>query len=293
MLLAGCGVGPGEEKDAGAQLRVTRDFGQELLAEAAADPIREGETVMRLLRSREKRVDTSYGGKFVKSIDGLGSTSSGGRKDWFYFVNGMEAGTGAAEREVEPNDVIQWDYREWEGAMRVPAIVGAFPEPMVNGFEGKKLPVRLECADAGEACDTAESRLGDAGVTASRSSLGSVAGAEVIRVVVGRFDRIRKAQAPSLLAEGPGRSGVFARFGRGGRRALELLDPQGELAREAPPGSGLVAVMALEQQGPVWMVTGADDAGVELAANALEENTLRDAFAVAATPDGPVKLPVR
>ena len=33
--------------------------------------------------------------------------------------------------------------------MRVPAIVGAFPEPMRHGIEGKRLPVRVECEDSG------------------------------------------------------------------------------------------------------------------------------------------------
>jgi len=210
--LAGCGVGAGRQQDAGAQLRVTRDFGQKLLAEGGEERIREDQTVMRLLSARQK-VDTSYGGKFVKSIDGVASGSTGGRRlDWFYFVNGIEAEKGAAEREVKGGDVIQWDFRNWETTMRVPAIVGAFPEPMVSGEEGKRLPVRLECADPGAACDEADRRLEDAGVIPSRASYGSVAGPEVVRVVVGRWERIRKGQAPSLIGEGPQRSGVFARF---------------------------------------------------------------------------------
>ncbi len=39
-------------------------------------------------------------------------------------------------------------------------------------------------------------------------------------------------------------------------------------------------------------MTGADDAGVERAAELIDPATLRDAFAVAATPSGPVRLPV-
>ena len=40
------------------------------------------------------------------------------------------------------------------------------------------------------------------------------------------------------------------------------------------------------------MVTGLDDVGVQAAAAALDARSLRNAFAVAATPDGPVKLPL-
>ena len=42
----------------------------------------------------------------------------------------------------------------------------------------------------------------------------------------------------------------------------------------------------------VWFVTGADDAAVARAANALDESKLHDAFAVAATPTGVVRLPI-
>ena len=61
--------------------------------------------------------------------------------------------------------------------------------------------------------------------------------------------------------------------------------------RDAPPGSGLVAATRRAMR-IVWVVTGLDDEGVTAAAASLDEGTLRDAFAVAATPEGVVKLPV-
>lgn len=42
----------------------------------------------------------------------------------------------------------------------------------------------------------------------------------------------------------------------------------------------------------VWLVTGGDEEGVERASAAFEAGTLQDVFAVAATPDGPEKLPL-
>jgi hypothetical protein len=84
---------------------------------------------------------------------------------------------------------------------------------------------------------------------------------------------------------------VFARFVDDGTQ-LELLDEDGDVARAADTGTGLVAATALEKQAVVWMVTGLDDVGVQAAAAALDARSLRNAFAVAATPDGPVKLPL-
>ena len=77
LSLAGCGLGAGDERGGGAELRVTRDFGQELLASAERERVSEGDTVMRLLQS-EADVDTEYGGGFVQSIDGL--SGEGGRR---------------------------------------------------------------------------------------------------------------------------------------------------------------------------------------------------------------------
>src|SRR4051794_23580182 len=99
VAIAGCGLGPGKKLPGGARLEVTRDFGQSRLYSTTVPTIRKDETVMRLLESKRK-VKTSYGGKFVDSIDGLATRSAGGRSDWFYFVNGIEASVGAADRTL-------------------------------------------------------------------------------------------------------------------------------------------------------------------------------------------------
>ena len=78
---AGCGFGEGaEQAGGGATLRVTRDFGHRELGEVKLDKVREGQTVMRMLRS-EFDVTTRYGGRFVQSIDGLEGEGAGGQVD--------------------------------------------------------------------------------------------------------------------------------------------------------------------------------------------------------------------
>ena len=288
IALGGCGLGEGEEREGGASLRVTTDFGREELGGHEVATIREDETVMRLLQSRHD-VETRFGGKFVEEIDGVGTP---GTRDWFYFVNGIYADQGAGDWEVEPGDVIQWDNRDWTATQRVPAIVGAYPEPFRSGSEGERLPIRLECADQDDqACSDVKSALSAVGGRVSSAQLGTSAGDELIRVVVGPWADVRDLRTAATLEEGPAESGVFARFADGGAR-LELLDERGEVARTAEVGTGLVAATALDDQGVVWIVTGVEDVGVQAAAAALDERTLRNAFAVAATPEGPVKLPL-
>ena len=290
----GCGFGEGSERPGGgATLRVTRDFGHRALGSVRLDKVREGQTVMRMLRSKFD-VTTRYGGRFVQSIDGLSGEGGGGQVDWFFFVNGVEAGKGAADFEVSPGDRIQWDRRDWSAAMRVPAIVGAYPEPFVNGLGGRRRPVRVECEDVhARACTGARHRLERAGVPTSGSSLGAPGTEEVTRLVVARWPRARGVRGASALEDGPETSGVFARF-TGDGATLELLDQHGDVARRVHRGDGVGLVLALQPRADelAWIVTALDEAGLEAGVRALDPRKLRDAFAVAASGDRVEKLPV-
>jgi Domain of unknown function (DUF4430) len=255
--------------------------------------VREDQTVMRLLRS-EFDVDTRFGGRFVQGIDGLEGEGAGGQVDWFYFVNGVEAAVGAAEYELSPGDRVQWDYRDWSATMRVPAIVGAFPEPFLHGLEGERRPVRVECEDAeARVCEEAKDRLERVGVSTAGASLGAPGIETVTRLVVARWPRARIVRGAPGLEEGPEATGVFARF-ESGRRALELLDESGRPARRVEPGDGVGLVLAMRPRDEelVWLVTALDEQGLEAGVRALAENRLRDAFAVAVTARTVEKLPL-
>jgi hypothetical protein len=289
LALAGCGLGPGEERKGAVELRVTRDFGERQVRSVRFDKVREDQTVMRLLASRFD-VKTRYGGRFVQSIGGVQGHGAGGRRDWFFFVNGVEAHKGAAEYTVRPRDVVQWDYRRWDEAMSVPAIVGAYPQPFVSGVGEKRFPVRVECGDqAARSCTLAKQRLRVLGVAATGAELGTTGTQKVIRVIVAPWRQAKIVAAVAGLGDGPRKSGVFARFA--GNR-LELLDADGGVARQAPPRTGLVAAFSPSEDEIVWAVTGADESGVEAAAGALDDRSLRGAYAVAVGPSGAERLPV-
>ena len=294
LAAVGCGFGEGSTRPGGgAVLRVTRDFGHKELGSTKLDSVRESETVMRMLRS-DFDVTTRFGGRFVQSIDGLEGQGAGGQADWFYWVNGLEADKGAAEWEVLPGDRIQWDHRDWGAAMRIPAIVGAYPEPFANGSEGKRRPVRVECERVGSpACSDARTRLNDVGVSTSGSSLGAPGTEAVTRLVVARWPRARIVRGAAGLEDGPEATGVFARFTRDGD-TLELLDEKGRTARRVRRGDGVGLVLALQPRADelVWIVTALDDEGLAAGVRALDERKLRNAFAVAATGDRVEKLPL-
>jgi len=87
-------------------------------------------------------IKTRYSGRFVQSINGIeGSITA--RRDWFYFINGYEADRGAAEYRLRNGDVEWWDFRSWRKQLHAPVVVGAFPEPFLHGYGGRRLPARV------------------------------------------------------------------------------------------------------------------------------------------------------
>ncbi len=132
-VLAGCGEeASGNET---AQLWITRDRGSEVVMNTTVPA---GISAMEALR-RKTDVETRYGGRFVQSIGGIEGDIAE-HHDWFYFVNGYEADLSAADYRLHDGDVLWWDRRSWEKEMRQPVVVGAFPEPFLHGFGGKRRP---------------------------------------------------------------------------------------------------------------------------------------------------------
>ena len=293
VAAAGCGLGAGASSKGTAALTVTRNYGAATLLDAREHDAPESETVIRFL-DREAEITTRYGGGFVQSIDGVSGRAVGGRRsDWFFYVNGIESSVGAAEVRVHGGDRIWWDYRDWTDAMRVPAVVGSWPEPFLNGAEGRR--VSLQCFQR-DACTEVTRALADEGVrTASPTAAerrSDLAGGP--RMLVGPWSRVAADRAAEQLAAGPTESGVFARFrSEGGRQALVLLDRRAEPARTLRDGSGLVAAVREGDAAPTWLVTGTDPGGVRRAAALLDEEDLRNRYAVAAPPHGgPIGAPI-
>jgi hypothetical protein len=287
ILLAGCGLGAGPDPTA-IDLTVTRDFGAHVVRSWGAPNVQGQETIMSLLM-RNATVSTRYSGGFVESIDGFSGGSRGGEpEDWFYYVNGIEAPKGAAATIVNPGDHIWWDLHDWSQTDSVPAVVGSWPEPFVNGTGGKRYPVRVECAVISSVpCQTVSSRLRVLGVLATLSAIGPGDEPETLRLLVGPWTAVTGDPALHQIASGPRASGVYARFSANGA-SLTLLNERGGVVRTLGAGAGLVAATRSSEEAPVWTVTGTDDAGVEQAARAFDKASLANRFAVVVAPGGGV-----
>lgn len=143
---AGCerrseSAGPAEGEPAAA-IVASADHGAEVLIDRRVAP---GQSVMDALRSVTP-VDTAYGGGFVQSMLGRGSSSSPPR-DWFFYVNGFESPVGARSSDLADGDVAWWDHRGWAGMQSVRAVVGSWPQPFLGGAGGTGARPRV-AADA-------------------------------------------------------------------------------------------------------------------------------------------------
>jgi Domain of unknown function (DUF4430) len=101
LLCTACGGERGT-----ATLKVTRDHGRSVLVVARVPA---GLTAMQALE-RKTTLRTSYGGRFVVSINGVASAS---HRDWFYWINGVLGDRSAVEVRLHDGDVEWWDYRAW------------------------------------------------------------------------------------------------------------------------------------------------------------------------------------
>jgi Domain of unknown function (DUF4430) len=137
VLVAGCS----STSSGRAVVWVTRDRGAHVLHVASVPA---GLTAMQGL-SRVAKVESRYGGRYVRSVDGVGEQ---GRKAWFYYVNGYLADRSAAEYRLHAGDVEWWDFRSWRDPAQDPVVVGAFPEPFLRGYGGKRRSMVILTSDS-------------------------------------------------------------------------------------------------------------------------------------------------
>ena len=292
LAAAGCGLGPGESVGE-VTLTVTRDNGATPVL-ATTDEVADSDTVMRVLE-RNAEITTRYGGGFVQSIEGVAGDERDGRSyDWFFYLNGVESTIGAADYSLHGGEAVWWDYRDWSSSLRVPAVVGSWPQPFKDGYDGERHPVVVECRGGGTACAETRERLAEAGAELAEAGVEPVEGGEdAIRVLVGPWGRVRGDPAAAAIERGPQESGVFVEFERAGPDyGLVGLDRDGKIARDFGRRVGLVAATRRYEAPPVWVVTGTTSMGVQAAAELLDRQGLRDHYAVATEGGDETPLPL-
>lgn len=271
--VAGCASG--EPSGPTTTLSIMRDFGAVAVEPDAVVAATPGLTVMRQLEQTAK-VETTYGGRFVNSINGL---EGGAGNDWLFFVDGIESDKAATEWRLRGGEVVQWDFHAWQGTKTGNAIVGAFPRPL------KSAGAKLECVPAdSEACTAAKAALATVEVPSQSAS------ADAVKLYVGEWEQLKgKPGVPDLTAPAAD-NGAFASVSPDGK-SIVVVNDEGLPAQRLKAGSGLVAASRVGTK-VTWVVTGIDAQGVDAAVGLLSTSALKNRFAVAVSPAGRIALPV-
>ena len=293
---SGCGdEGEAEPSGPTVEQHITREFGKELLAGNDAIPLAGQRTALSVLRA-DHDVAISKA-DIVEGIDGrrrqIGLVDENA---WALFVNGIEIDVTPGFYDLYPNDIVQWDLRDWDDELGARATVGAFPAPFTQATSGKGLATEVICAeDSSAACHRVERALHAAGVTVEgdKPKDGLAPRGEPRRgeVRVGTWRELRDDHWVRKMEQDPFYSGIFADFTNDAGE-LKLLDWNGEPVRTEGAGTGLVGAIRPSQEDFLWLVTGVDEQGVERAAKALNAEDLRDAYSVVVTGDGVEKVPL-
>jgi len=298
LLVSGCSI---QKESAGdkpfeIQLTVSRDFSSEILFTKGIQT-QPGETVLDVLE-KNLEVETSSGG-FIDAIKGLKSAVEGETgKDWFFYINGIAANCSAKAYHLKPGDKVVWDYHPWNGNSFIPAIIGSYPEPFINGFEGKTKGTRIFYSE-----DSRDEAL------KIKQSLAEMNAKNVVEVqlpqnfeilsdypsiIIGEYENlIKNKNIAKLLSDGNQR-GVFARFDK---KRTEILDYSGLVKKAGSPSIGVIFATAssLGDTAPVWIVTSLEHKGIEDITNLICSNpeSIKNYYGVAYNEGKIERLPCR
>ena len=232
---------------------VTRDYGGVAVRDRA---VTSGQSTIAALQTIAK-VTTAYSGGFVQSIDGVAGSRSGER-DWFFYVDGIEADRGGADLSVRPGQTIWWDHRLWKNRMRVPVVIGTWPEPFLHGYTSDP---------AGVAADAPlDSALRAAGATVVAPGVRSTYAA-----LVGADAQLRQRSSAWAGAEkDPAGRGMTAWFSADGRAHVWNAATQQDVA--VPTATAILAAVSTGTEasdGVTFVVAGTTAASASAAAAAL------------------------
>jgi hypothetical protein len=302
--LASCGQV--DETGAGVRVLVTTDSGARTLVDRRGVQAKDEEPALAVLR-RATAVQTDARGRLT-SLDGRRATAG---RAWTLWLNGAPLRTGELKATGEDVNLQQlpvvagprttkvhngdtlWVDLQPAGATPPRGVVGTFPEPFEHGQDGKRWPVRVECADErGRACRMVRDALVRYDIPAVTNLIRSSYNPESARISVGTWTQIREDPAAGLAERGAKASGIPVVPQPDGR-GFALLDASGRTTRTLGAGAGLVFASRYRNEPPSWAVTGTDEAGVLRAAGAFDATTLRTSIALAVSGGDLVPLPDR
>jgi len=295
----------GRGQNAGSEetfsLRISQGYGASTLADEKLSSQPNSSVMDALYRVYPDEIETAYGGSYVKGIASLRAELGGlgkPNKDWFFFVNGIFADTGALDYLPQRGEKLWWDYHPWQMFQATNAVIGCYPEPFVHGYRGKTNPTKIfysaEGKDLAGQLAEALGTLGVRDVSVMEISEELIEKREGPTIVVGVWEALKQIKSLAELNQGSQKNGTFIHFTDS---SIELLDYIGKKGDEVLTGAGVIAASgkAAGDENPLWLISGTDKEGVEKAVKLLVEQPSKIAgffSAVVTNKDEVVRLPL-
>lgn len=283
---------PGEK----VHLVVTRDYGKATIFNQWL-PVPEKQDALSLTTTHLD-VKTSYGGSFINSINCLESGYTGKialkrqKYDWFFYFNGVLAGSGAGDVYVKHGDVVWWDYHDWGSSAFTPAMIGAFPHPFTKG---------VILAYSPSAQDTAGRLATSLGQQAVKQVQLQQATNDIINnrqrpvILLGLREEIMALPAVQALNSNPKRTGLFCGFSDTGFRLLDYNMEEGRVITGGEYACIEVTATGMGDINPLWLVVAEDERGLERAIEFLGQGHISpdSAWGVMLGQQEAIPLPLR
>ncbi len=278
-----------------AQIIISRDFGREVISQRLVD-IQEGTALLDVMEENFQ-VETAYGGSFINSIDELQSGFTGKKNheklDWFFYVNGILSQIGSGDYELNPEDLIVWDYHDWDKAPYLSSIVGAYPSNFVKGY-GTPLELKIMCSegyeDEGENLKEYLSEEGVSNVVVSKINDEILKEGQSNIMVIGLWEDISKHEQLKEIYDHREKSGLFFEIGDD----IKVLNQNGEIAATYEQGAVMVSVLnGYDVMSTIWLITGNEEKDIKESARLLYKNpdAIRGMFSVFVSDNQLIKLP--
>lgn len=292
--LAGC-QGNLENSSEQAEIIVSKDFGKEVLSERLVDT-QEGATLLDIMEENFL-VETAYGGSFVNSIDGLESGFTGKKNheklDWFFYVNGILAQIGSGDYDLAPEDLIVWDYHDWDKGPYLSSIIGAYPNNFTKGY-GTPLELKIMYSkgyeNEGKSLKEYLSKEGITDVEVSEISDELLREGQSNIIVIGLWEDISKSEQLKNVYEHRQKAGLFFEIGDD----IKVLNQNGEIAASYEQGAVMASVLnGYDVMSTIWLITGNEEKDIKKCASILYENpdAIRGMFSVFVSDNQLTKLP--
>ncbi|MDY6965543.1 MAG: DUF4430 domain-containing protein [Halobacteriota archaeon] len=286
ILTATCGC-TDQPLETSTTIIITKDFGKDQIFSGAAD----GSDAMDALNGV---ADVDEDGGFIDAINDHHSEYPEIKNDWFFYVNGISADVGANDYAIHDGDLLHFDLHGWELHMRIPAIIGDFPEPFLHGYRGS-VQESIIVYDEGFEDDASslKEKMEDLGIDVSSEEV--ISDADLGRynlILIGRpgFEPI------SRLNDIYKRLGFYVYFEDG---EMVVLNSKGEIDGRYKDGAVIQATQnpwnpkgTSACENVVWMICGEEERIREgIDALTKDQDSIRYSFAVVIIEDGILKVP--